>query len=82
MPPPKPVGRPRKTNLREVVNAILYLSTTGCQWAMLPKEVPPYSTLQRHCSDRRDSGLLQTTRFALAMETRKLEGGEASRPQA
>ena len=77
MPPPKPLGRPRTTDLREVVNAILYIATTGCQWAMLPKDLPPYSTVQRYFYDWRDSGLLQTIRFNLAMETRELEGREA-----
>ena len=38
MPPPRRLGRPRKTDLREVVNAILYIATTGCQWAMLTAE--------------------------------------------
>ena len=35
MPPPRPVGRPRKADLREVTNAILYLVSTGCQWRQL-----------------------------------------------
>ncbi|MEO1316746.1 MAG: IS5 family transposase [Pseudomonadota bacterium] len=77
MPPPKPLGRPRTANLREVVNAILYIATTGCQWAMIPREFPPYSTVQRYFYDWRDSGLLHTIRFTLAMETRELEGREA-----
>ena len=77
MPPPRPLGRPRKTDLREVVNAILYIATTGCQWAMLPKDFPPYSTVQRSFYDWRDGGLLQIIRFTLAMETRKLEAREA-----
>jgi len=77
MPPPKPLGRPRTTDLREVVNAILYIATTGCQWAMPPKDLPPYSTVQRHFHDWRDSGLLHAIRFSPAMETRELEGREA-----
>jgi len=77
MPPPKRVGRPRKVDMREVVNALLYMATTGCQWRMLPKDFPPYSTAQRYFYDWRDSGLLQTMRFILAMETRELEGREA-----
>ena len=77
MPPPKRLGRPRTANLREVTNAILYIATTGCQWALLPKDFPPYSTVQRYFYDWRDSGLLQTIRFALALETRELEGREA-----
>ena len=77
MPPPKPLGRPRTANLREVVDAIHYIATTGRQWAMLPKDLPPYSTVQRCFYDWRDSGPLQTIRFTLAMETRELEGREA-----
>jgi transposase len=78
MPPPNRLGRPRTTDLREVMNAILYIATTGCQWMQLPKDFPPCSTVQRYFYDWRDSGLLQTIRFALAMETRELEGREAS----
>ena len=78
MPPPNRLGRPRTTDLREVMNAILYIATTGCQWAQLPKDLPPYSTVQRYFYDWRDSGLWRTIRFALAMETRELEGREAS----
>ena len=57
MPPPKPLGRPRTAKLREVVNAILYIATTGYQWAILPRDLPPYSTVQRYFHDWRDSGL-------------------------
>ena len=78
MPPPNRPGRPRTTDLREVMNAILYIATTGCQWAQLPKDLPPYSTVRRYFHDWRDSSLWQTIRFALAMETRELEGREAS----
>lgn len=60
------------------MNAILYLATTGCQWVQLPKDLPPYSTVQRYFYQWRDSGLLQTLRFHLVMETRELEGREAS----
>ena len=40
--PASPLGRPRETELRSVVNAILYMAATGCQWRQLPKEFPPY----------------------------------------
>ncbi len=46
MPAPKRIGRPRTTDLRAVVDAILYMASTGCQWRQLPKEIPPYSTVQ------------------------------------
>lgn len=77
MPPPRRVGRPRTTNLRDVVDAILYMATTGCQWAQLPRDFPPPSTVQRYFYDWRDGGLWQTIRFQLAMEARELEGREA-----
>ena len=77
MPPPRRIGRPRTTGLREVMNAILYMATTGCQWAQLPKDFPPPSTVQRYFYDWRDSGLWQTIRFHLAMAARELEGREA-----
>lgn len=78
MPPRNRLGRPRSTDLREVMNALLYIASTGCQWRMLPKDFPPVSTVQGYFYDWRDSGLLQTIRFALAMAARELEGREAS----
>ena len=41
LPVKKPLGRPRTTNFHEVINAILYLLRTGCQWRMMPKDFPP-----------------------------------------
>ena len=69
MPSPRKVGRPREVELREVVNAILYLASTGCQWRMLPKDFPPVSTVQRYFYDWRDAGLwreISTTLVVLA----------------
>ena len=55
MPPASPLGRPRETNLRSVMNAILnailYMASTGCQWRQLPKDFPPYSTVQGYFYD-------------------------------
>jgi len=45
IPDSKAGGRPRSTNPREVINAILYLNRTGCQWDMLPHDLPPKSTV-------------------------------------
>lgn len=50
------LGRPRVTALRAVVEAIFYIAATGCQWRMLPKEFPPYSTVQRYFYRWRDTG--------------------------
>jgi transposase len=48
MPKVNRIGRPRETDLRAVANAILYMAATGCQWRQLPKEFPPYSTVQEY----------------------------------
>jgi len=48
LPLAKPGGRPRKTDLREVVNAILYLVRSGCQWRMIPHEFPAWRTVYNY----------------------------------
>jgi putative transposase len=45
LPPARSGGRPRTTDLREVINAILYLDRTGGQWRALPHDIPPWSTV-------------------------------------
>lgn len=59
LPPRRRLGRPRKVDLRNVVEAILYVVSTGCQWRALPREFPPYSTVQGYFYAWRDSGLWQ-----------------------
>jgi transposase len=78
MPARKKNGRPRTTAMRDVMDAILYMASTGCQWAMLPNDFPPPSTVQRYFYDWRDSGLLRTMNHHLVMAARELEGREAS----
>ena len=76
--PPRPQGRPRTTDLREVMNAILYMASAGCQWRMLPKDFPPPSTVQCHFHDWRDIGPLRTVSKQLVMPGRDLEGRDAN----
>ncbi|MGH3305828.1 MAG: transposase, partial [Streptosporangiaceae bacterium] len=45
LPPPVDCGRTRETSLRAVVDAIFYIAQTGCQWRLLPKDFPPYTTV-------------------------------------
>lgn len=78
MPSRKPTGRPRTTDLRDVRDAILYMVSTGCQWAMLPNDFPPSSTVRRYFYDWRSSGLLEDINHHLVMAARELEGREAS----
>lgn len=56
MPPRQRLGRPREVDLREVVQAIFYILSTGCQWRALPGEFPPYSTVQGYFFAWRDTG--------------------------
>lgn len=78
LPPAKSGGRPRTTDLREVMNAVLYLATSGCQWRMLPKDFPPLSTVQGYFYDWRNQGLFETINHLLVMSARDLEDREAS----
>src|SRR5215470_10646332 len=48
IPGAKPGGRPRTTDMREVVNAIFYVLRGGCQWRMLPQEFPPHQTVYHY----------------------------------
>lgn len=78
MPPAYARGRPRTTDLRAVVNAIFYIAQTGCQWRMLAKDFPPYTTVQRYFYAWRDSRLWPTINHALVMQAREAVGREAS----
>ncbi len=48
IPASKHGGRPRKVNMREVVNTIFYVDRSGCQWDMLPHDLPPKSTVYEY----------------------------------
>ncbi len=50
------VGRPRTNDMREVLNAIFYLNRSGCQWDMLPHDLPAKSTVDSHFARWRDDG--------------------------
>lgn len=78
IPPSRSGGRPRKTDMREVVNAILYVAGSGCQWRALPKDFPPVSTVRGYFYEWRNGGLWQTLNHLLVSSTRELEGREAS----
>ncbi len=71
------VGRPRLHRARDVWNAIQYLAATGCQWAQLPRDFPPFTTVQYHFYRMRDSGLLDAINAVLVAGVRVAEGREA-----
>lgn len=78
LPPPSRLGRPREVDLREVLNGILFVLRSGCQWRMLPKDCPPRSTVQRYFYRWRDEGLWTQINHVLLMDARELAGKEAS----
>jgi putative transposase len=65
LPPPPGGGRPRKTDLREVVNAILYVLRTGCAWDLLPHDFPPPGTVYDYFSQWRRHGTIARIHDAL-----------------
>jgi putative transposase len=71
--PVYPGGRPRKTNLRDVVDAIFYVLRTGCQWRYLPKDFPPKSTVWRYFNEWRHNGTLNRIHDALRRQVRATE---------
>lgn len=72
------LGRPRTVNAREIVNGILFLATSGCQWRQLPKEFPPMTTVQRYFYRWRDDGTWETINHALVVRVRESLGRDAS----
>jgi putative transposase len=78
LPDTKGLGRPRDVDLREVVNAILYLNRSGCQWDMLPHDLPPKSTVYGYFAQWRDNGTWQKILDALRTQIRVVAGREAT----
>lgn len=78
LPPPASCGRTRETSLRDVVNSIFYIVQSGCQWRLLPKDFPPYTTVQRYFYRWRNNGLWKTINHVLLMQVREAAGRQAS----
>jgi transposase len=60
------------------MNAIFYIAQTGCQWRMLPKDFPPYTTVQRYFYPWRNTRVWQHINHVLLMQAREKQGREAS----
>jgi transposase len=78
IPPAKRGGRPREVDLREVLKAIFYVLSTGCQWQALPKDLPPKSTAHYYFTLWDWDGTLERIHHALYVAVREREGREAS----
>lgn len=76
VPASKHGGRPREVDMREVINTILYLNQTGCQWDMLPHDLLPKSTVYEYFSQWRDDGTWVKFLDALRGAVRTQEGRE------
>src|SRR3954465_7587234 len=68
------VGRPRTNDMREILNALLYLNRSGCQWDMLPHDLPAKSTVYNHFAQWRDDGTWQTIMDAVRQQVRVAGG--------
>lgn len=78
IPPARHGGRRRTVNVREVLNAIFYVLSTGCQWQALPKDLPPKSTVHLYFKLWDWDGTLERIHEALYIANREAEGREAS----
>lgn len=76
LPAAKSGGRPRKIDIREVMNALLYLVTTGCQWRMLPHDLPDWSTVHGYYRRWRLDGTWKRVHDTLVVQMRRMEGRE------
>ncbi len=74
IPPAKPGGRPRTTDLREVMNAILYIDRTGGQWRALPHDFPPWPTVWFYFRIWRNDGTWRRIHTALREQVRTKQG--------
>src|SRR5437764_13106582 len=74
IPPAKPGGKPRSLDMRGVVNAILYLVVTGCQWRMLPREYPAWQSVYTYFRQWRDDGTWQRLHDTLRAQVRRRVG--------
>ena len=77
--PPAPKNcRPREADMREVINAILYLLRTGCAWRHLPHDLPPYRTVFYYFTKWRKCGVWKKIHDKLHERLRELTGRKAA----
>ncbi len=78
IPPAKRGGNKRTVVEREVVNGVMYVLSTGCQWASLPKDLPARSTVHGYFVRWGWDGTLDRIHHALYVQCREQAGREAS----
>ena len=78
IPPAKHGGRRRTVVVREVVNGVMYVLSTGCQWRYLPKDLPPKSTVHDYLTRWNYDGTIERVHHALYVLCREAAGRQAS----
>ena len=78
IPPGKTGGGKRRVNMREVVNGLLYILSTGCQWRAIPKDLPPKSSVYDYFDLWTYDGTLERIHYALYQQCRERAQREAS----
>jgi putative transposase len=80
IPPPRPGGRPRTTNMRQLLDGLFYLVRTGCQWRHLPPPpaFPPWSTVYGYFRTFLAAGVWESMRHHLVTMLREQDGKEPS----
>jgi len=78
LPPPTPGGRPRRTDLREVVDAILSVLRNGIVWRALPHDFPPWETVYYYFSTWRRAGVWEQAHDVLREQVRAADGRKAT----
>ena len=76
VPVPLPGGRPPRHARREIVNAILYVLRTGCQWRALPHDLPPWGTVWWYFRRWREDGVWEAVNTVLREQARTRLGRE------
>ena len=77
LPAARPGGRPRKINIRAVLNAIFYLLRTGCQWRLLPREFPGWSTVYHYFQAWKNAGVWTCIQRSVYQQARRQAGRAA-----
>ena len=78
IPPGKRGGNRRKVDVREVLNGLMFVLSTGCQWRSIPKDLPPRSTVHDYFDLWTWDGTLDAIHHALYVRCREQAGREAS----
>jgi transposase len=74
IPAPKTGGRPAKYDRREIVNALLYVARTGCQWRAMPHDLPPWRIVYWYFMMWKKDGTLDRLHDELRGDLRQAEG--------